>query len=89
MEAKATKIKSLPKFDTAGWLSIGILFSLVLFSSDLWSAIARWNEPFFPFGLGEILGMLIGLGLGIHCIDMVVYHRKNKSFGKMGHSGKS
>ena len=84
MKAEIIKRKDLPKFDTAGWLSTGILFSTVLFATNLWSAMVRWNEPFFPFLLGEILGMLVGLGLGIHCIDMLVYHRKNKSFGKMG-----
>jgi|WetSurMetagenome_2_1015567.scaffolds.fasta_scaffold304847_1 hypothetical protein len=83
MKTNETKVKTLPKFDTPGWLSLGALFSLVLVGCNLWSAIARWHEPFFPFGLGEILGMIVGLVLGIHCIDMIAYHRRNRSFGKM------
>jgi hypothetical protein len=84
MKAQVLRRKDLPKFDTPGWLSTGILFSAVLFATNLWSAMARWNDPFFPFLLGEIMGMVIGLGLRIHCIDMLVYHTRNKSFGQMG-----
>jgi hypothetical protein len=81
-EAK-TPVKGLPKFDTAGWLSLGILFSLALIADNLWSLIAGWNGDFFPYKFGEILGITIGLGLGIHCVDMIAYHRRNRSFGKM------
>ncbi len=84
MKSRATGIRSLPKFDTALWLSAGILFSLVLFAINLWSLVASWHEAFLPFQCGKILGLLVGLGLGIHCIDMIAYHRRNRSFGQMG-----
>jgi hypothetical protein len=78
-----TSVKGLPKFDTAGWLSTGVLFSLVLVADNIWSLAAGWNSSFFPSKFGEILGIAVGLGLGIHCVDMIVYHRRHRSFGKM------
>ena len=76
-------VKGLPKFDTAGWLSIGIIFSLVLVADNLWSLTAGGNGALFPDKFGEILGIAVGLGLGIHCADMIAYHRRHRSFGKM------
>ena len=70
--------KGLPKFDSTGWLSIGILFSLALFGNSMWAAIEHKDLQFFPFRFGEILGVIIGLGLAIHCVDMIFYHKKNK-----------
>ncbi len=81
-EAKAPG-KGLPKFDTAGWLSTGIIFSLVLVGVNIWSLVVGWKEAFFPSKFGEILGIAVGLGLGIHCVDMIAYHRRHRSFGKM------
>ena len=68
----------LPKFDTTGWLSVGIFFSMVIFGLSLWSELAALQESFIPHQLGKILSMGVGLGLGIHCVDMIVYHRKNR-----------
>jgi hypothetical protein len=82
-EVEKTSHKRFPKFDTAGWLSTGILFSLVLFADNLWSLISGWHDPFLPSQFGKIMGIIIGLGLGIHCVDMIAFHRRNQSFGKM------
>jgi hypothetical protein len=77
MKTQISKRNGLPKFDTIGWLSIGIFFSLLLFIVCLWSALSLFGEPFFPSKFGDIMGMIVGLGLGIHCVDMIAYHRKN------------
>ncbi len=77
MEAKITRNRGLPKFDTASGLVLGILFGLVLFVDNLWSLISGWGQAFFPFQLGKILGVAVGLGLAVHCIDMIGYYRKN------------
>lgn len=76
MKTEISKSKGLPKFETTGWLSIGIFFSLLLFIVSLWSMLSLFGEPFFPTKFGDILGMIVGLGLGIHCVDMIAYHRK-------------
>jgi hypothetical protein len=76
MKTLSTGSKGLPKFNTTGWLSVGVLFSLVLFADSLWAAIARWDVPFFPFQFANILGMIVGLGLGVHCVDMIFYNKK-------------
>jgi hypothetical protein len=76
MKTEISKSKGLPKFETTGWLSIGIFFSLLLFIFSLWSMLSLFEEPFFPAKFGDILGIIVGLGLGIHCIDMIAYHRK-------------
>jgi hypothetical protein len=78
-----TPVKGLPKFDTFGWLSTGIIFSLVLVADNVWSLASGWNGAFFPSKFGAIMGIAMGLGLGVHCVDMIAYHRRNRSFGKM------
>ena len=69
----------LPKFDTTGWLSVGIVFSAILFGDSLWSLLSAWRQAFFPFQFGKLLGIGVGLGLAIHCVDMIFYHRKNRT----------
>ncbi len=75
--------RSLPKFDTPGWLGAGIAFSALLFGLDLRMEIVNRHKPFLGSQLGNILGMLISLVLGIHCIDIMLYHKRNRSWGKM------
>ncbi len=79
MKTQAGNRRGLPKFDTTAWLCVGIVASAALFAGNLWSAIARWHEPLFPFKLGKIASMVIGIGLTIHCVDMIVYHRRRRS----------
>ena len=78
MKTETSKRKGLPKFETSGWLSVGIFFSLLLFIFSLWDIFSGRNELFFPSQLGNILGIIVGLGLGIHCVDMIIYHRNNR-----------
>jgi len=73
----------LPKFDTSGWLSLGMLFGIILAALDLWSFVSAGHNAFLPYKLANILGILIGLSLSVHCIDMMLYHKYNKSWGKM------
>ena len=80
---KEKRRRSLPKFDTPGWLGAGILFSALLFGLDLQMEVASLHKPFLASQLGNILGMLVSLVLGIHCIDMMLYHKRNRSWGKM------
>jgi hypothetical protein len=75
---KSKKSKGLPKFDTAGWLSVGIFFSLLLVVFSLASILSREDQPFFPFILSNVLGIVLGLGLGFHCVDMIFYHRRKE-----------
>ncbi len=77
MESKTSNRRGLPKFDSTSWLSFGMLFSLVLLGDNVWSLISGWDQPFFPYQLGKFLGMAVGLGLAVHCIDMIVYYRKH------------
>jgi hypothetical protein len=78
MKSVSSRSGGLPKFNTTGWLSVGILFSLALFADSLWAAVAGWDGAFFPFQFAFILGMIVGLGLGVHCVDMIFYHRKHQ-----------
>jgi hypothetical protein len=80
---KNEKSKGLPKFDTTGWLSVGIFFSLMLVIFSLASILSGQSQRFFPFVFSNILGMVLGFGLGIHCIDMIVYHRKRRLAGSI------
>ncbi len=73
----------LPKFDTPAWLSAGVLFGALLLALNVWSLVAGWGEPFLPYQLTEFLGGAVGLALSIHCLDMIFYHRRNRSWGKM------
>jgi hypothetical protein len=86
MEARTEKVKlargkSLPKFDSNVGLFIGIVFCALVFGDNLWSLIADWHSAFLPFQLARILGLLLGLGLGIHCVDMMGYYRKHGRLG--------
>jgi hypothetical protein len=82
-EGKTTSLrtKGLPKFDSNIWLVFGILFSAVAFGDNLWSIVTNWNAAFFPFQLGKILGLLLGLGVAVHCLDMIGYYRKHGRLG--------
>lgn len=80
-KAKAAGGQSLPKFDSTVGLVIGIIFCALVFGDNLWSLIAGWHDAFLPFQLGRILGLLLGLGLGIHCVDMMGYYRKHGRLG--------
>lgn len=73
-----TARRGLPKFDSPGWLMTGILFSLLLSGINLWALLAQKTASFLPFRLGNILGILIGIVLAVHCTDMIIYRRKNQ-----------
>ncbi|HEX7475664.1 MAG TPA: hypothetical protein VF318_06805 [Dehalococcoidales bacterium] len=83
MKPETVKNRGLPKFDTPGWLSAGTIFAFIMMAVNIWSLIARWGEPFLPFQLGKLLGAAVGLGLAIHCLDMIAYHRRNHTWGKI------
>jgi len=72
-----TRRSGLPKFDSVGWLSAGIFFSLTMFGINLWALLAKWQDSFFPFQISKLLGMAVGLVLAIHCVDMVFYYKKH------------
>lgn len=73
-----TARRGLPKFDSPGWLMTGILFSLLLSGINLWTLLAQKTASFLPFRLSNILGILIGIVLAVHCADMIIYRRKNQ-----------
>lgn len=66
----------LPKFDSVPWLIGGAVFSILLFGLDLWALLSQWSVAFFPYQLSKGVGMAIGVGLAIHCVDMTVYYLK-------------
>jgi hypothetical protein len=74
---KTVKERKLPKFDSTPWLVFGITFSFLLSGLNFWSLIGQRHDPFFPYQLVKLLGIMLGLILGIHCIDMIGYYRKN------------
>lgn len=73
-----TAKRGLPKFDSPGWLTAGAVFSFLLFGLNLWALLAQESASFLPFRLGNILGMLIGIVLAVHCADLLFHHRKNR-----------
>ncbi len=68
--------KGLPKFDSVGWLSAGIFFSLAISGINIWALVSGWTDSFFPFQISKLLGIAVGIVLAIHCVDMVVYYKK-------------
>lgn len=67
----------LPKFDSTPWLSLGIICSIVLLVASIWALVDRWHDPFFPYQILKIFGVCIGIALGVHCADMIIYYRKH------------
>jgi divalent metal cation (Fe/Co/Zn/Cd) transporter len=74
---KNVRRSGLPKFDSTGWLSAGIFFSLAMFGINLWALISKWQDFFFPFQISKLLGMAVGLVLAIHCVDVLFHYKKN------------
>jgi hypothetical protein len=70
--------QGLPKFDSPGWLITGIVFSLLLSGINLWALLAQKTASFLPFRLGNILSILFGIVLGVHCTDLIFNHRRNR-----------
>ena len=86
MEAKQAqktsgRTKGLPKFDSNRALVFGIFFGVMVFAVNLWSLIELWNADFFPDQLANILGIVLGIGLAIHSVDMMGYYRKHGRLG--------
>ncbi len=69
--------RSLPKFDSTGWLALGVLVSAAVFALNLWAFLAGTGLAFLPFRLGQVLGMAVALVLGLHCVDMMMYYRRH------------
>jgi hypothetical protein len=76
-KAETTKSKGLPKFDSTPWLGSGAVLSFLLTGLNVWALIGQWNDAFIPYQLGKLLGAIIGMVLGIHCLDMIRYYRKH------------
>jgi len=62
---------AIPKFDSPAWLAIGTLAGVVLIIDGLWSIIAQHTDPFFPFQVGRLFRMAFGIGLMIHCTNLL------------------
>lgn len=78
MRGRTFEPGKLPKFDSVPWLIGGAVFSLFLFGLDLWALVSQWSDAFFPYQLSKLVGMAIGIGLAIHCMDMTVYYMKRR-----------
>ncbi|WP_145925503.1 hypothetical protein [Dehalogenimonas formicexedens] len=72
----------IPKFDTPGWLSLGVLAGFFVAGFNLWE-IWFVDDRSFLLTIGRLVGMAIGIGLGSHCIDMIIYHRRHRSWRKL------
>ena len=77
IKKEITKSQGLPKFDSTLWLCVGATCSFLLTGLNLWALIGQWHNTFFPYQLCKMLGMVIGIVLGIHCLDMIRYYRKH------------
>ncbi len=67
----------LPKFDSARSLILGAAISALLFVLNLLALVLRWDDPIWPSQVAKLLGMAVGVVLGVHCLDMIRYYRKN------------
>ncbi len=74
----------LPKFDSSGSLIFGTVFSLLLSVLNLMALVEAWRESFIPFQAAKILGMIVGVVLAVHCVDMMGYYRK---YGRLRKDG--
>lgn len=67
----------LPKFESKFWLSLGIIFGVVLVIDAVWSMVYSY-QPFFPFQVGRIFRIVLGLVLAVHSIDIIHYRSKHR-----------
>jgi diacylglycerol kinase len=68
--------RGLPKFETPFWLSMGIIFGIVLIIDAVWSMVYSY-QPFFPFQVGRIFRVVLGFVLAVHSIDILIYRKKH------------
>ena len=73
---------TLPKFDSGGSLIVGTITSCLLFALNLLSLVVGWHDSFFPFQVTKLLGIVVGIVLGIHSIDMKGYYKKHGRLNK-------
>jgi len=77
VKKETTKGGGLPKFDSTPWLCLGAALSFLLTGLDIWALVAQWHIQFILYQLSKLLSGLIGIVLGIHCLDMIGYYRKH------------
>lgn len=69
-------LNNLPKFETPFWLSMGIVFGIILIIDAVWSMVYSY-QPFFPFQVGRIFRIVLGLVLAVHSVDILIYRKKH------------
>lgn len=69
-------LRKFPKFETPFWLWMGIIFGIILIIDAVWSMVYSY-QPFFPFQIGRIFRIILGLVLAIHSIDILIYRKKH------------